>query len=203
MFRSAVASALMLACIGLASCAPAPPVGIPRGAHAAWSLKGDWTWTWTRTLPSGCVAWMAKDRWASVQLALDSRCEEERDEGRLDGRGVSYFSSSDFLVFYGYWPWTQEEYHSLIEYDAEGMTSHIRPCPHSLAPEQLHELRALAQGALDAATTDGERRMLTRIAERLAATDGAALASGQSGCTDLPPDWYRGARPRQNPWTDR
>lgn len=203
MLRSSGAAALMMACIGLTSCAPPPPAGVPRGAHAEWSLKGDWTWTWEHTLTSGCVTWMAKDRWADVQLVLDSRCEGQRGDGYLDGRGISYFSSSDFLVFHGFWPWTQEEYFDLIEYDSEGMTSHIRPCPHSLAREQLDQLRALAQAALDAATTDGERRMLTRVGERLAATDGTALASGQGGCTDLPPDWYRGAHPKQNPWRDR
>lgn len=203
MFRSSVSAALMMACISLTSCAPPAPAGVPRGAHAAWSLKGNWTWTWTQALDSGCVAWIAKDRWAVVQLILDSRCEGDRGEGLWDGRGISYFSSSDFLVFHEFWPWSQEQYFDLIEYDSEGMTSHIRPCPHSLAPGELIQLRTLAQTALDAATTEGERRMLTRVVERLAATDGTALASGQGGCTDLPPDWYRGERPRENPWTDR
>ena len=203
MFKSPPSVLLIMACISLISCAPPAPAGVPRGAHAAWSLKGDWTWTWKRALGEGCVAWMAKDSWADVQLILDSRCEGERGEGLLDGRGISYFSSSDFLVFHEFWPWSQEEYHDLIEYDGEGMTRHIGPCPHSLEPEKLDQLRALAQAALDAATTDGERRMLTRVVERLAATDGTALASGQSGCTDLPPDWYREERQRENPWTDR
>jgi hypothetical protein len=134
---------------------------------------------------------------------VDTRCGGRREEGYLDGRGVGYFSSSDFLTFRGYWPWTQDEYFDLIEFDSEGMISHIRPCPHSLSPKQLDELRALAQAALGAATTNAERRMVNRVVERLAGTNGAALASGQGGCTDLPPDWYFGAHPRQNPWTPR
>jgi hypothetical protein len=146
---------------------------------------------------------MAKDRWANVQLILDSPCEGDREEGFLEGRGISYFSSSDFLVFHGFWRWSQEEYFDLIEFDSEGMTSNIRPCPHSLLPEQLDELRVLAQEALEATTTDGERRMISRVVERLSVVNGAALASGQGGCTDLPPDWFRGERPRQDPWTSR
>lgn len=109
----------------------------------------------------------------------------------------------DHLVFMGYWTWTPEEYFGLIEFDSEGMISRIRPCPHSLTPEQLNELRTLGGEALDAATTDAERRVLTRIGERLAATNGTALASGQQGCTDMPPDWHQGAIQRQDPWTPR
>jgi hypothetical protein len=137
-----------------------------------------------------------------VQLVVGSRCQE-REDRRIDGQGVSYFSNEDFLVFHGYWPWTEDEYFHLIEYDSKGMTSRILPCPHSLSPEQLGELRALAQEALGAGTTDAERRMMTRASERLAATNGTTLASGQEGCTDLPSDWYRGSFPQQDPWTRR
>lgn len=43
--------------------------------------------------------------------------------------------------------------------------------------------------------------MLTRVNERLAATDGTGLGSGQEGCTDLLTDGR--APPRQNVWTPR
>ena len=199
MFKKSIA--LLALCAGLAACAPP---SVPSGASTSYDwYNGHFTYTWRRTLPTGCAVWMTTDRWADVQLIVDSRCEGRREEGYLDGRGVGYFSSSDFLTFRGYWPWTQDEYFDLIEFDSEGMISHIRPCPHSLSPEQLAELRALVQEALEAATTDAERRMLNRVVERLAATNGAALASGQGGCTDLPSDWYQGAHPRQNPWTPR
>jgi hypothetical protein len=116
---------------------------------------------------------------------------------------VSYSSVSDFLVFKDYWTWTQDEYGNLMVFDSEGMISEIRPCPHMLPTEQISALRVLAQEALAEATTDAERRVLARVDERLAATDGAALASGQEGCTDLPPDWYRASshREEQDPWT--
>jgi hypothetical protein len=193
--------AFSLVLLGLISCAPARPTGIPDEANARWSLKGDWTWTWERTLPSGCAAWMAKDRWAAVQLIVESRCEGDRNEGRLDGRGASYFSVEDHLVFIGYWPWTQEDHFNLIVFDNEGMISDVLPCPHVLPPEQIGDLQLVAQEALAEATTDAERRMLVRVAERLAATNGAELASGQSGCTDLPPDRHETPLERQDPWT--
>lgn len=185
---------------GLSGCAPA---GIPAGASRHWDLKSSFYWTWTRSSDHGCSAWMAKDSWATVQLIVESECEGRRDLGYLEGRGVSYSSVSDFLVFKDYWPWTQHEYHNLIVYDSEGMTSEIRPCPHVLPPEQISALRVLAQEALAEATTDAERRVLARVDERLAATDGAALASGQEGCTDLPPDRYGASsqREEQDPWT--
>ncbi len=192
--------ALLALSIGLGSCAPSLP-GVPSGASANYDwYNGHFTYTWRQTLRTGCAAWMATETYADVQLVLGSRCEGPREQRRIDGRGVSYFSVEDFLVFHGYWSWTEDEYFHLIEYDSRGMTSRILPCPHSLSPEQLNELHALAQEALGTATTEAERRVLTRIIERLAATNGAALASGQEGCTDLPPDWYRGSYPEQNPW---
>ncbi len=194
------AMALLALCVGLASCAPPLP-GVPAGASTSFDwYNGHFTYAWHRVLRTGCVAWKATENWADVQLIVGSRCEGRGEERRLDGRGVGYFSSSDFLVFRGYWPWTQDEYSNLIEFDNRGMVSRIRPCPHSLSLEQVNELRALAQEALDAATTGAERRMMTRVSERLAETNGATLASGQEGCTDLPPDWYRGSYPQRNPW---
>jgi hypothetical protein len=187
--RNSTVCALVLVCLGLGCCAPARPPGVPNGADAEWSLKGDWAWSWERTLHSGCAAWRAKDSYAHVQLVVDVQCEGQR-LGYLTGRGISYLSFSDHIVFNGYWPWTQEEYFNLMVFDSEGMISDIRPCPHVLSAEDLGELRVITQEALAAATTEGERRVLTRIDERLAVTNGAALASGQSGCTDLPPNWH-------------
>lgn len=174
--------AFLVACLILTSCAPQRPSGVPKEAEAAWSLKGDWTWTWKRALSSGCVAWMAKDSWASVQLVVDSNCEDKRGDGYLDGRGISYFSFQDYLVFRACWPWTPQDWSDLIVFDDEGMISNILECPHVLSKEHIIELRLIAAQALAKATTDAEKRLLARIDQRLAATDGGALSSGQAGC---------------------
>lgn len=192
-FKEAVA--LLALCAGLANCAPRPP-GVPTGASASYDwYNGHNTYTWRRTLQGGCAVWMATDNWADVHLFVGSRCAEQSE-----GQGVGYLSVSDFLVFKGYWPWTSDEYFHLIEFDNRGMISRIRPCPRALSPQQLSELRALAQEALSATTTSAERRMMARVNERLEATNGASLASGQEGCTDLPPDWYNGYVSHENAW---
>ncbi len=195
------ALAFVLVCLGLTCCAPAPPPGVPVGADVDdWDPLTSRTWSWKRTLQSGCVTWRANERWASVQLVLDSRCEGWRGEGRLPGRGVSYRSYSDYLVFREYWPWTQQMYSDLFVYDNKGMIRYVGPCPHALSPEQLGGLRLIAQEALAAATTDRERRVVARINERLAMTNGTALESEQEGCTDEPP----GRRTHKyDPWMGR
>jgi hypothetical protein len=195
--------ALLALCAELANCAPPLP-GVPSTASTSYDwYNGHFTYAWRRILRSGCAAWIATENWADVQLVAGSRCDVQGEETRLDGQGISYLSVSDFLIFHGYWPWTEDEYSHLIEYDSRGMTSRILPCPHSLSAEQLSELRALSRDALGAATTDAERRVMARVSERLAATNGMTLASGQEGCTDLPPDWYRRSFPRHDPWTRR
>jgi hypothetical protein len=193
--------AAVLLCAALAGCTPPP--GVPSGASGELNYEGIMRWTWRHKLPHGCAEWTATESGAEVQLLAGSRCEGGTEAIAPGGRGVSYFTGSDFLIFLGYWPWTDDEYSHLIEYDNKGMISRILPCPHSLSQEQLNELRALAHDALDAATTDAERRTMARVTERLAATNGTALASGQGGCTDLPSDWYRGSYPEQDAWTRR
>jgi hypothetical protein len=174
-FESPRALLVMTVCIALACCAPASPEGIPNDARAEWSLKSDWVWRWTPTLQSGCVAWRAKESWASVRLSTDAQeCEA--------GPYLSYFTSSDRLVFRDYWPNDDEP--GTFFFDGEGMISGIRPCSHSISPEQLAALRTVVREALAQATTNGERRTLRRIDQRLEATNGAALASAQFGCTD-------------------
>jgi len=151
------------------------------------TLKGGFHWEWTRELEHGCARWSAKDTYASVQLSTDpSNCE--------DGPGVWYFTVQDFLVFQNYWPWSMSDYISLISYDSEGMTEAIAPCPHSLSSDQINSMRIVAVEALAVAATEAERRTVERVVERLASTDGNALASNQSGCTDLPPEWYNDRR---------
>jgi hypothetical protein len=198
-FRQPIAHFVL--CLVLIGCAP--PASVPRDAATSYDwYNGHFTYTWRRPVRSGCALWMATERWADVRLLVESRCEE-LEERFLEGRGVTYFSPADHLIFRGYWSWTSEDYLDLMEFDSEGMISRIRACPHSLTSEQLNELRSLVRETLSGATTDAERRVLNRISERLAATNGNALSSGQQGCTDLPPDWYRGSYPEQDPWTPR
>lgn len=121
------AAALLALCVALAGCATPPP-GVPSNAASRY----DWynshsTYTWSRRLQSGCAAWVATDRWANVQLVANARCERRRDEGYLDGRGVSYFSSSNYLIFRGYWPWSTSEFSRQIEFDDRGMISTSAP----------------------------------------------------------------------------
>jgi hypothetical protein len=142
---------------------------------------------------------MAKQSWASVQLLVGSKCASEGAESRLAGEGLSYFSADDYLTFVGFWPWSDHLYSSLIEYDAKGMIKDVRPCPNALSSEQIREMRVVATEILAGARTAAEKRMLSRVGQRLAVVDGAKLASGQAGCTDAPIDRMR--RPeRQDAW---
>ena len=174
----------LLVC-GLSACTPVDkPSGVPANATAHWGLKGGFHWTWVQELERGCAKWMATDGWAAVTIIVDEKCDAGRESDPTVGRGVSYFSVEGHLTFIGYWPWSQEEYLDLIEFDEHGMVVNVRPCPYSLGAQQIDELAVVAQQAFADSETDGERRLLTHVRQRLAALDGASLASGQSGCTD-------------------
>lgn len=172
--------ALLIIC-GLSGCAPA---GIPAGATPHWELKGGRYWTWVRPLEGGCAAWTAKQDWASVQLRVRSKCKSGPTNGYLEGQGLSYLSFEDELVFSGYWPWSQEEHFKLLVFDEAGMLKDVLPCPYSLSAQQIDAMRVVAREAVADARTDSERRVLNRVAQRLAMLGGGNLASGQSGCSD-------------------
>jgi hypothetical protein len=176
-----------LATVGavLLACAPSPPPGIPSSASVhSGGLKGGPFWTWTSHLEHGCAVWMANDSWANVQLLLESQCEGDRARGYLPGRGVIYANYEDFLVFRGYWPWSDADHDDRMVSNAKGMISDVLPCGHSIAVQEAGEIRMLAREALAAAQTDRERRMLARVVQRLDKLKGSTLASGGSGCTD-------------------
>jgi|GEM_PF-5275731 len=172
-------------CILQTACAPRPS-DIPRDATRQWDLLSNSTWTWTRELEHGCIAWMAKDSWASLQLIVDSPCLGDRQTGYLDGKGLTYFSVEDILVFKDYWPWSSEIYNDLFVFDEAKMEKVVLPCPYVLSSDQIEAIRLVAVEALQSAKTDGERRMLTRVRERLAVMTGDALEPSQGVCADRP-----------------
>lgn len=192
---------LLALCAGAFGCAP--PADIPRDAEQHWSLKDGYFWTWINRVEHGCVAWMAEPEWANVQVLVESQCEGQRELGYLEGKGLGYTSFLDYFLFRGYWPWTSEMWFDRLEFDDEGMLSdsNIYHCPYLLLPDQIDEMRLVVIEALSEATTDGERRMLNRVEERLAAIDGAALSISQSGCTDQPLDpMERTSADKVDPW---
>ena len=150
------------------------PDGVLPVASAEYDFKSGTTWRWERPIVGGCLAWMAERDWADVVVSTDaSNCR--------NGPGVGYFTSSDELVFRGYWP-------RPAAYGGE-------PCPVALSPAQIARLRELIRTADMASFTAAERAVLRRIDERLAAVDGAALTTDASGwCNDLKPEDYK--RPR-------
>jgi hypothetical protein len=134
---------------------------------------------------------MAKEGYASVDLLVDSRCEGRRELGYLDGPGINYFSSSDEIVFRDYWP--------------RGEMVGGNPCAHQISEAQIAALRRVASEALAEAKTDGERRVLRRIDERLSVVKGDALMTYHGGwCSDLTQeDWAaETARRSQTTWQD-
>jgi hypothetical protein len=172
---------LLILCAAASSCAPP---AIPFDASVHWSLKGGFVWTWTRRSDHGCGAWRATDRWAIVQIVIDSRCDGRRDLGYLAGRGVAYSSFSDRLVFRGFWPWTRDDYFNSFAVDSDGVIRDRRLCPQTLSPEQIEALRVVTQEVLARSKSDAERRLLARVDDRLAATNGEALSVAEEGCTD-------------------
>jgi hypothetical protein len=144
---------------------------------------------------------MATKGWADVQLLVASQCVGNRRTGSLSGQGLSYFSVDDYLTFQGFWPWSEDAHFRQIVYDASGMISSVRPCPHALTPDQIRSMQVVAHEALIKARTSGEKRMLTRVTQRLLAVGSTPLASGQGGCTDAPAD-DRGPVRRKDFWTN-
>jgi hypothetical protein len=173
--------------------------GIPSSASANYSLKEGLFWTWKRRANSGCISWMAVEEWASVQVFVNRTCEVVNETGLSGGKGLTFLSFQDHLVFRNYWAWSPEIYDKLIVFDDQGMVRDVLPCPSSLTQTQIAELRATTLGALANRLTEAEKRVLSSIAERLTHVDGNALSSSQSGCSD----WHdsEDARQQVDPWT--
>jgi hypothetical protein len=58
----------------------------------------------------------------------------------VGGAGINYFSSSDEIIFRGYWP--------------RGEMYGGNPCPHQISENQIAELRRVAAEALTQAKTE-------------------------------------------------
>lgn len=155
-------------------------------------LKGGFYWTWTRSFDHGCIAWTAKNDYASVDLQTEGQCEAPRAWVDVSGTGIKYFSPADEIVFRGYW--------------AQGeMNRGGNPCPNQVSEAQIVELRRVVAEAFADAQTAGERRVLSRIEQRLSVVDGGALMTHFGGwCSDLTQaDWTAAtARQSQATWED-
>lgn len=187
MARKSIAALFLL--FALASCAT--PAHVPPGANVGYGIKDGTVWSWARRVEHGCASWqagtIADHAWYEVRLSIDpANCR--------DGAGLLYRASADGpytsqagldrITFVNYWTWTREDEYAGMIFDSNGMWVDVRPCPHRLSPEQISALRLVAQEARARARNDSEARTLTDIDQRLAATDGAALKTGQEGCTN-------------------
>lgn len=174
-------------CASFTACAPA---NIPSDAAREWGFLTSHVWTWGEKLDQGCVSWMAKEAWASVQIFVETEgpCPRKDSYLALKGKGLSFDSFSDHLTFLGYWPWSTSVFTDLIVFDDKGMWVETLPCPYTLSSAEIGTMKIAAKQALKTAKTAGEEKMLTRINERLAVMDGTALSSSQGGCTDVPAD---------------
>lgn len=172
--------ATVLLGVVLACCTPPP--GVPSGASGELNYEGIMHWTWEHRLSHGCAKWMATESYAFVVLYADpNRCG--------GGPEVDYLSGADELVFRNFWP--------------QGEMLGGNPCPHALSESDIASLRSVAQDALAHAVTEGEKRVLRRVDQRLSNTNGAALMTYHEGwCSDITQEQWRGAAPisREDVW---
>ena len=191
MFRNLLPLLLLVLCVGVASCAPS---AIPGSASTHWDREWGPYWTWTRRFEHGCVEWTATDRWALVDLQIGSPSQcETTGEGLppVRGAGISYASHSDEVIFRGW------QLHDRMEMDGGG-----DPCPFQISEAQIAELRRVEREALALTETEGERRVLSRIEERLRVNGITLTTHRDGGCSDLT-ETERAAGPlrvAQDPW---
>lgn len=190
--RATTLASLVLS-LALVGCAR--PSGVPTSASTEWDwYNTHFTYRWQRTFEAGCATWTATDRYAIVRLSIDpTDCN--------NGRGLEYFTVQDFIVFKSYWAWPINQ--PTYTFDDEGMINGVLPCPHSLSPAQIDQLRTVTQAANAEATTDAEKRTLARVDLLLSETNGAALSSAQEGCIDIPADAEPWPARREDTWSNR
>jgi len=167
----------------LTACAPD---SVPRDASHEWDFINGSIWYWEDKLPNGCAAWMASERWVSVQLLPDPDCSGDVRHDRVTGPRLSTDDYRDELDFMEFGPWNSEIRDSLTVYDEMGKFLGFKPCPHSITKNDLILMSQLALDASKIATTDAEKELTKRIMTRLKSIDLEALSSSLFGCTDLP-----------------
>jgi len=192
--------AALVAITGLAGCAPE---SVPLGASPDVSLKNGVVWYWQTETENGCVDWMATEQWVSTRVAVVSGCADRDSKTIFDAKGLRYSSSFDELTFHGYFEWSPEIWSELLVFDDKGMLVDKKPCPYELSQSQVDKMLDVVREAQNRSGTPHENAVLTRIANRLAKTDGSSLATTQHGCEHRPSeaDWQDGLT-RPNPWTD-
>lgn len=153
--------AILSSVLGLTACG-APP-GVP--ADAAFEFGKESQWTWQRSVGAACADWGATEDYASV-LLYSSQCEI--------GPHVWYLTGTDSVAFNGYWRGPSE------------VAAQPR-CDVGVSPAQIAELRRLVETLLTQDITDAEARVLRRVDQRLAATNGAALTEALGGCAERRP----------------
>lgn len=140
------------------------------------------------------------EHWVSVQVLVDRRCNNGREKGFFDGKGLTYFSPEDHLTFKGYWPWTSDIYDKLIIFNKDGNVKTVLPCPHVISAKQVSAMQIVVNDAMMGDNTDSEKRVLSRISARLASVSSVELSSSQAGCTDEPKS-SEGRKTQTDPWT--
>jgi len=182
LFIAMVLGAAMTACGFLET----PREEIPRDASREWDLKAGNVWYWGDKLDSGCTAWMASDHWIVVGLVTNPDCSVVARPSELKGKRVFYSDYSDQLEFREYGPWNSDIRDSVNVFDSQGNYLGDRPCPHEITTQDISKMASLATEAAATSTTDGERKIMERMATRFDNVDLSALFSEQSGCTDAP-----------------
>jgi len=162
------------------------PDSVPKDASHEWDFIDGSVWYWGDKLASGCTSWMVSERWVSVYLVTTSDCDASRQPYQIRGEKVGYADYADVLEFSKYGPWSNEIWDELAVFDDQGKFLGFKPCPHTLTPEDISNMTSLAKQASAIATTDGEKKTMERVKERLEVVDLSALSSEQFGCTDAP-----------------
>ena len=179
----------------LAGCASEP---VPSDATPSVTIKNGVVWYWQRSIDGGCINWRATADWVATRIFVDSGCRDFDRAAYLEAKGASYSSSFDSLELVGYSDVPNEA-------TADGFIGKVdeewgpnSPCPFDLPSADLSRLRVVVKEVERGARSEGEARVLSRIAQRLKITDGTGMVAVRGGCTPEP-EWDD-FRDSPNPW---
>ena len=177
--------AIIIALVALARASMAP-AQVPLDAWPRFSIKNGVVWYWDRDVPEGCVSWMAKERWASIRVLVDTDCGERGSEERRNSKGLYYSTTTDESTFSGYWAWPRGTSFDYYVYDDEGNWIGTEPCPHSLTERQVARIGEVVESAKSLSKTEEELATLDRLGIRLKMLNRESLSVSQFGCSDRP-----------------